>query len=231
MVSINKLVAGAIVLFAALPAHAAAPASKEPASGKMFCCENGRICGDSFPERCRGKAYSILDAKGNLIREEPAPLTPQQKAEAAAEAQRKKDLEEHAREQRRQDQALLQTYTSAQDIDRSQARAELDVGAAIKGAEEKIAAARKQRKKFEDEAEFYKKKSLPPDVAKGLRDADHEIKTQQELLDIKRKDLASIQAKYDADRKRYAELTGQSVAPTTPAKPSPPASPAAPQTR
>ena len=138
MVSINKLVAGAIVLFAALPAHAAAPASKEPASGKMFCCENGRICGDSFPERCRGKAYSILDAKGNLIREEPAPLTPQQKAEAAAEAQRKKDLEEHAREQRRQDQALLQTYTSAQDIDRSQARAELDVGAAIKGAEERL---------------------------------------------------------------------------------------------
>ena len=148
MVSVNKLAAGAIVLFAAIPAHAAAPASKEPASGKMFCCEGGRICGDTFPERCRGKAYSILDAKGSLIREEPAPLTAQQKAEAAAEAQRKRELEEHAREQRRQDRALLQTYTSAQDIDRSQARAELDVGAAIKGAEEKIAAARRQRKKL-----------------------------------------------------------------------------------
>ena len=225
MVSVNKLAAGAILVFAAIQAQAAAPASKEPASGKMFCCEGGRICGDSFPERCRGKAYSILDAKGNLIREEPAPLTPQQKAEAAAEAQRKKDLEEHAREQRRQDQALLQTYTSAQDIDRSQARAELDVGAAIRGAEEKIAAARKQRKKFEDEAEFYKRKSLPPEVTKGLRDADHEIKTQQELLDVKRKDLASIQTKYDADRKRYAELTGQS-APAASAKPAPPTAPA-----
>ena len=157
----------------------------------------------------KGQAYSILDGKGNLIREEPAPLTAQQKAEAAAEALRKRELEEQAREQRRQDQALLQTYTSAQDIDRSQARAELEVGAAIKGAEERIAAARQQRKKFEDEAEFYKKKSLPQDIAKGLRDSGHEIKTQQELLDVKRKDLASIQAKYDADRKRYAELTGQ----------------------
>ena len=84
MVSVNKLAAGAIVLFAAIPAHAAAPASKEPASGKMFCCEGGRICGDTFPQNCRGKAYSILDAKGNLIREEPAPLTPQQKADASA---------------------------------------------------------------------------------------------------------------------------------------------------
>jgi hypothetical protein len=221
MVSVNKLAACAIVVFAAVPAHAAAPAAKEAGTGKMFCCEHGRICGDAFPERCRGKAYSILDDKGNLIREEPAPLTPQQKAEAAAEAQRKKDLEEQAREQRRQDQALLQTYTSAQDIDRSQARAELDVGAAIKGAEEKIAAARKQRKKFEDEAEFYKRKSLPPEVAKGLRDSDHEIKTWQELLDVKRKDLASIQAKYDADRKRYAELTGQSAVAVAPVKPTP----------
>ena len=228
MVSVNKLAAGAIVLFATLPAHAAAPPAKEAGTGKMFCCEHGRICGDAFPERCRGKAYSILDDKGNLIREEPAPLTPQQKAEAAAEAQRKRELEERAREQRRQDQALLQTYTSAQDIDRSQTRAELDVGAAIKGAEEKIAAARKQRKKFEDEAEFYKRKSLPPEVTKGLRDADHEIKTQQELLDVKRKDLASIQAKYDADRKRYAELTGRSETPATSAKAS---SPAAPQPR
>ena len=209
MVSVNKFAVSAIVLFAAFSAHATAAASNDPASSKMFCCEGGRICADTFPERCRGKAYSILDGKGNLIREEPAPLTAQQKAEAAAEALRKRELEEQAREQRRQDQALLQTYTSAQDIDRSQARAELEVGAAIKGAEERIAAARQQRKKFEDEAEFYKKKSLPQDVAKGLRDSGHEIKTQQELLDVKRKDLASIQAKYDADRKRYTELTGQ----------------------
>ena len=207
MVSINKLAAGAIVLFAALPAHAAAPASKEPASGKMFCCENGRICGDSFPERCRGKAYSILDAKGNLIREEPAPLTPQQKAEAAAEAQRKKDLEEHAREQRRQDQALLQTYTSAQDIDRSQARAELDVGAAIKGAEEKIAAARKQRKKFEDEAEFYRNRQLPAEVAKGLRDADYEIGAQESVIESKKRDQETMRAKYDEDLRRFRDLS------------------------
>lgn len=56
---------------------------------------------------------------------------------------------------------------------------------------------------------------MPPEVAKGLRDADHEIKTQQELLDVKKGDAATIKAKYDADRKRYSELTGRS---TTPAK-------------
>ncbi len=216
MVSVNKLAAVAIVLFAALTAHAA-PAAKEAGTGKMFCCEGGRICGDAFPERCRGKAYSILDDKGNLIREEPAPLTPQQKAEAAADAQRKKELEEQAKERRRRDQALLDTYATPQDIDMAQQKAEADVNLSIKGAEDRIAAARKTRKKFEDEAEFYKKKTVPPEVAKGLRDADHEIKTQQELLDVKKGDAATIKTKYDTDRKRYAELTGRTA--TAPAKP------------
>ena len=68
---------------------------------------------------------------------------------------------------------------------------------------------------------------MPPEVAKGLRDADHEIKTQQELLDVKKGDAATIKAKYDADRKRYAELTGRTSTP--PAKPG--ATPAAGQPR
>jgi len=189
----------------------------------MYCCEGGRICGDSLPDLCRGRAYRILDGGGNVINEIPAPLTAQQKAEAAAEALRKKELEEHAREQRRKDQALLETYTSLQDIDLAQSRAEMAVNTAIKEAGERIATARKQRKKLEAEAEFYKNKALPPELAKGLRDVDHEIKTQQDLLDVKKGDFANINAKYDADRKRYGELTGRPATTAAPARTTPPA--------
>ena len=125
-------------------------------------------------------------------------------------------LRKQAKELRRKDQALLDTYATPQDIDLAQGKAESDVNLAIRGAEDRISAARKQRKKFEEEAEFYKKKTLPPDVAKGLRDADHEIKTQQELLDVKKGDAATIKAKYDADRKRYSELTGRTSVSTKP---------------
>ena len=223
MVSVLKFSASLVILAAALPAQSAAPAGPS----KFFCCEGGRICADSLPEQCRGKAYRILDSGGNVLKEVGPPLTPEQKAQAAAEAQRKKELEEQAKELRRKDQALLDTYATPQDIDLAQSKAEADVNLAIKAAEDRIAAARKTRKKFEDEAEFYKKKTLPPEVAKGLRDADHEIKTQQELLDVKKGDAATITAKYDADRKRYAELTGRTTTP--PAKPG--ATPAAGQPR
>jgi hypothetical protein len=209
MVSVLKYSTCLIVLLTALSAQAATPAA-----GRFYCCDGGRVCGDALPEQCRGKAYRILDSSGNLLKEVGPPLTAEQKAQAAAEALRKKELEEQAKEQRHKDQALLDTYATPQDIDLAQNKAEADVNLAIKGAEERIAAARKQRKKFEDEAEFYKKKSLPPEVAKGLRDADHEIKTQQELLDVKKGDAATIKAKYDADRKRYYQLTGRAPATT-----------------
>jgi len=211
MVSVLKYSAGLIVMLAAISVNAATPAS-----GRFYCCDGGRVCGDALPEQCRGKAYRILDSSGNLLKEVGPPLTVEQKARAAAEALRKKELEEQAKEQRRKDQALLDTYATPQDIDLAQGKAESDVNLAIRGAEDRIAAARKQRKKFEEEAEFYKKKSLPPEVAKGLRDADHEIKTQQELLDVKKGDAATIKAKYDADRKRYAELTGRTTASAKP---------------
>jgi hypothetical protein len=65
----------------------------------------------------------------------------------------------------------------------------------------------RQRKKFEDEAEFYKKRQLPADVAKGLRDSDQEIRAQESVIESKKKDLEAIRLKYDEDLRRFVELS------------------------
>jgi len=179
--------------------------------GNLYCCNDpstGRqVCADLLPAQCRGHAYRILDANANLVREVEAPLTPEQKAQRAAEVQRKKQEEEALREQRRKDQALLDTYSNYDDINRAQQRAELDVTQAIRNAEAKIAEVRKIRKKYENEAEFYKNRNLPADVAKGMREADYEIKAQTELITAKKREMDLIKSKYDVDRRRYQELT------------------------
>jgi len=181
------------------------------AQADFFCCQDPvsgrRVCGDSLPEQCRGRAYRLLDSGGNVIREVGPPLSPEQKAEKLLEDRRRKQLEEASREQRRRDQALLDTYAMPQDIDLAQRKAEADVNLAIKDTEDRIEAARTKRKKFEAEAEFYKKKSMPPELAKNLTALDHEIRLQLELLDVKKREFDVIKAKYDADRKRYYELT------------------------
>lgn len=206
----------AAALLAALPVQAQ---NKPPTAGNLYCCNGGRICGDSLPEQCRGKAYRILDKGGNLIKDVPAPMTAEEKALAAEAEQKRKEEEAAAKEQKRKDNALLQTYTSLADIDRLQERTEAEVRAAIKGAQDKIAAQEKRRKQFEEEAQFYKKKAMPSNLTKSIADADGEIKTQQEFLAVKQNDLKNIQARFDADRKRYVELTGVKGGSAAPAAP------------
>ena len=181
------------------------------AASEFYCCQdpaNGRrVCGDTLPEQCRGRAYRVLDSSGNIAKEVGAPLTPEQKAEQIAENRKRKQLEDSNREQRRRDQALLDTYSKPEDIDFAQQKAEADVNLAILATIARIDAARSKRKKFEAEAEFYKKKTLPPALDQDLRALDHELKLQQDLLALKKRDFDSITARYDADRKRYFELT------------------------
>jgi hypothetical protein len=191
------------------------------AAGEFYCCHDPstgrRVCGDVLPEQCRGRAYRVLDSGGNIVKEVGAALTPEQKAEQALENKRRKQLEDASREQRRRDQALLDTYSTPEDIDLAQRKAEADVNLAILATIARIDEARTKRKKFENEAEFYKKKTLPPDLERDLRAIDHEIRLQQELLDIKKRDFDAIKSKYDADRKRYFELTRRPL----PAAPAP----------
>lgn len=190
-------------------------ATSASAAGEFYCCQDPnsgrRVCGDTLPEQCRGRAYRILDSGGNVVKEVGQPLTPEQKAEQALEVKRKKLLEEASREQRRKDQALLDTYAAPEDIDLAQKKAEADINLSIQAAQERIAVAQKKRKKFEDEAEFYKKKEMPAELAKQLRALEHEIKVQRELQDVKKREFDAIKAKYDADRKRYGELTGRAT--------------------
>ena len=192
-----------------------------PASADFYCCQDGgrRACGDSLPEVCRGRAYKVLDKSGNLLKEVGPPLSPEQKAAQAEELKRQKEQEEKAREQRRRDQALLDTYSSIKDIDISQEKAENDVKLSIKNVEAQIQLTQLKRKKFEDEAEFYKKKQIPPEVQKGLQLTNHELKLQEELLELKQGEFAKIKAKYDGEKQRFIELSSSRRSTATPASP------------
>lgn len=182
------------------------------AAGSFFCCNDlsgKQVCGDILPQACYGRAYRELGSNGMTIRTVDAPLTAEQRAQRQKEEEKLRREEEKRREQQRKDQALLNTYGTEQDIDLMRQRAEGDVFKAIANAENKIAEIRQQRKKFENEAEFYKKKTLPPEVKKGLAEADSDISSQEVFIADKRKELKTIQEKYDEDKRRFTELLNQ----------------------
>ena len=180
------------------------------AAGKLFCCIDAsgkQECGDILPQACYGRAYREIGESGRTVRQVDAPLTAEQRAQRAAEEERLKAEELVLKEKQRKDQALLNTYGSEKDIEAMRLRAQTDVFKAIKAAEDKITEIRLMRKKFEDEAEFYKKKQVPAEVKKGLNDADFEIKAQESVIESKKKELDTIRVKYDEDHRRYLEIS------------------------
>jgi hypothetical protein len=184
------------------------------AAGSLFCCIDAtgkQVCADILPQACYGRAYRELGADGRTLRVVEAPLTAEQRAARAAEEKQRKAEEAAVIEQRRKDVALLNTYGSEKDIDFMREHTEAEVHKAIKGAEDKIVEIRALRKKYENEAEFYKKKTLPNEVKRGLADADYEIKAQQEIIEGKKQELEQVRVKYDDDRRRYQDLIRRGV--------------------
>lgn len=199
------VLAGALALGGAV----AAPATGSAGGAKFYCCTDPagkQVCGDILPQACFGRAYRELGADGRTVREIEAPLTSEQRAKRAAEEEQRKVEEARQKEQQRKDQALIDTYANVDDIETIRKRALDDVNRSIKSAEARIVEIKALRKKFENEAEFYKKKKMPAEVQKGLADTEFEIKAQESIIEAKRKEIDAIQAKYDDDRKRFIDL-------------------------
>lgn len=180
-------------------------------AGNLYCCQDPtsgrRACGDILPDQCKGHAFKVIDSAGNVIREVGPPLTSEQKAQNDADLKKKKELEEFQRSQRRKDAALLETYANVQEIEKSRLRAEEEVLYGMRQAEKRIADTQARRNVLLQEAEFYKRRTPPPELSKGLKDTENEIAAQQNLLDSKQKDLESVRAKFAEDKKRYLEIT------------------------
>lgn len=191
-----------------------AAAFAAPAAAKTYCCtdkDGHKLCADTMPAQCEDRAYKEIGDMGK-VRSVEAPLTPEQRAQRDAETARKKEAERVAAEQRRRDQALLNTYGSEKDIDVQRDRAVADLEAATKQAQDKYDAAVKRKRQLDKELDFYAKKPVPATLKSQIKEAETEVAAQQKALDDKKKDIDAARAKFEDDRKRYRELTGDKPA-------------------
>jgi len=207
-----------IVVLGILLALAAVSAS---AQQRVFKCKDGK--GKTYytqtpPAECLGKEMEELSKQGTRVKNREAALTPEQIAARDAEEKRKKEEEVHAKEEKRKNQALLNTYSSEKDIEDSRMRALKQAEQTAKEIDKRIADAQKRAKDLAAEKEFYAKKPIPKKLQDDIKNNEIDIKGQQDTQAAKRKELGEINAKYDEDKRRYLELT-------TGAKPKGPAAP------
>ena len=189
-----------------LCAAAAAPAAgqklykyTDPATGQT-------VYTDKLPASTAGKANEQLSPQGTVVKRNEAALTPEQIA--AKEAERKRKIEEDlaAKEEKRKNAALLNTYPSEREIDEARVRALKANEDAIKEAERNLAEAQKRKQALAADAEFYKKQPMPAHLKQDIQTNEVEIRSQAELLERKKKEDATINARYDEDLRRYRGL-------------------------
>ncbi len=206
-------------LLAVLLALAAASAT---AQQRLYKCKDDK--GKTYytqtpPAECLGKEMDEMSRQGTVLKKREGVMTPEQIAARDAEEKRKKEEELAAKEEKRKNQALLNTYSSEKDIEDGRQRALKQAEAANKETQNRMAEAQKRAQALAAEKEFYLKKPMPKKLQDDIKNNEIDIKGYQDALSAKQKELSEINAKYDEDKRRYAELTGgKSKAPTAPQK-------------
>lgn len=197
-----RTVAAAILLLLPLAADAQ--------SYRCTSKDGKKYYGSAMPTQCIGQPVEVLNAQGRVIRRIDPEGT--EKERAAKEAQEAKKREQLAaqREAARRNRALLATYTSVQDIDDARKRALATNQRALQELEERIAQIRQRQAGYDKELALYKGKGEPPArLTDEVRNAESDLKYQEELLAVKQKEVDQINARYEEDKKRYVQLTGR----------------------
>ncbi len=203
----HRLRAGGIALlaFLATPAGAQAPA---PAAGSIFTCvANGRTySGDRPPPECVNSDMRELNRDGSLRRVIPRPLTVDEQRARALEAKKRIEAEELQLAQRRRDRSLLEAYANEGEIEAARKKSLESAEQIVKRSQERAASLAQDKKRLQDEAEFYKKRDQPESLKRAFTLNEQASGTEQRILAEANAEITRINERFDDEKKRYKEL-------------------------
>ena len=211
-----RFVRPCFVIVLALGLASAGSWAQTSTKGRVYTCKdaNGKVLTSDRPlPECQGREQRILGKDGTTVQVIEAPLTDEQKAAREVELAKKKQEEDRRREQFRKDKALLNTYENADDIDSKRQRALQQVEREARESEKRMNLLEKQAADNASEAEFYKKKIMPPDLRRRIDENEAATRAEKLLYASKRDEVAQVNLKFDEDKKRYLDLTTGAATP------------------
>jgi len=207
-------------------------ASWVPFAGAAFKCTDAKgitHVGDTPPAGCKEVMMYEVTPSGKVLREIEPTLTPEQAKTRAAELERKRAADAIAAEQKRKDLALLSTYASEKEFDVARDRNIEPIKARIATAQERIQQVDKRQKDVEEEMEFYKAgkskgakgREVPMGLTEELARVQRERAALQSTIASSEKEMEQVKARFDADKKRWAEIKGGAAPKTAESAPTP----------
>lgn len=162
---------------------------------------------DKLPPEEVNKANVELNKQGVTVHStEPAP-TPEQRRAKALEDERQKQLAKEQAELARKDRALLSSYTSEGEIDLARNRSLRTIESIVQSSKSYSEQLSKRKTGIEAKKQSdFKDKPMPVTMERELESINLELAKQEDLLAQKQKEIVGVNAKYDADKKRWREL-------------------------
>jgi hypothetical protein len=195
-------------------ALAALSASAQTATTMFTCVANGKTySADRPPTECANSEMRELNRDGSVRRVIPRPLTVEEQRARAIEAKKKLEEEERVLAQRRRDRALLEAYATDAEIEAARKKSLESAEQAIKRSQERTDSLAKDRKRLDDEAEFYKKREQPDSLKRAYALNAQAVTAEERIMAEARGEVARINERFDAERKRYKELLAQGARP------------------
>lgn len=199
----------ALMLAALAAVTLALPATE--ALAQSFRCvgkDGKKYYGQTIPRACIGQTVEELNKQGLVMRRIEPQANAQERAAKEAEKKQKRELAAAEKEEQRRARSLLATYTSVKDLEDARTRALAENDKAIIEVDQRIKSIRARQARHTKEMEFFKGKNKPPaKLTQAIKDAQVELEAQTGLRDVKKKEVAAINAKYDEDKARYIALT------------------------
>lgn len=211
-------------VLAALPAILFVAALPASAQSSIFVCTDAagkKHTSDKPPPECLGREIRQLNPDGSLRRLIEPPLTPEQRAARAAEEAQKREAADRQREQSRRDLALLATYSSAEQIEAARTRALAGRQAVVDRSVSRLQQLAMDRKKIDQEAEFYAKRDQPDQLKRAYASNDALRQAEERIIADSKVEMRQIDERYAADARRFRELEASGMAGRRGTSPSP----------
>jgi len=195
----ERLAALAAVLALAAPAAAANVFVCTDASGRT-------ITADRPPAECAGVPVRELRPDGSVRRVIEPPLTAEQRKARAEQTRREYLEQEKKRTQARRDIALLETYATETEIEAARQAALASRQALIERARQRIEDYARERKRLDNEAEFYANRKMPPKLERAFEVNESLTQSEHKMIADMQADMLRINERFDTELKRFREL-------------------------
>lgn len=194
-----------------LGALAAAFAAPSALAGKLYkwTDEKGVVhYSETMPTEAKDRSSTEIDKRGRTLRKNDAALTPDQVRAIEEDKERRKSEEKQVAEQKRRDNALLNTYTTESEIDDARTRALSGATQALQAIEARQKSSRAKIDGLKKQAGDWKAKGkpVPESLKEELAAADREAAKIATELQTKETEIANLKQKYDYDKNRFREL-------------------------